>query len=118
VWWQQIHLDALWPMAQGGPGGFGLCGIHATVNLTERVQVFLGPGVILLRLPTADGSQTWSTGADWGFSYRLGDFNLPGANRPVRLHVNLARVWVLGSAPLPVPAELYLAGFSLSFRPR
>src|SRR5262245_24676688 len=93
AWWEHIHLDALWPMAQAGSSAFGVCGVHTTLDVSKRVQVFVAPGAILMRFPSASGGQTWTPATDWGFSFRLVDIRLPGTRRPSTLHLNLARVW-------------------------
>jgi hypothetical protein len=118
VWWQHVHLDALWPMTQGSSGMFGVVGLHTTIKVTGRVQVFVAPGAILMRVPDASGSQQWKPATDWGFSYRMFDFTMPGMRRQSTLHVNLAKVWLLGSTEnlAGVNSEMYLAGFSLTFR--
>jgi hypothetical protein len=119
LWWERVHLDALWPMTQSGSSAFGLAGTHATFSVTKRFQVFMAPGVILMRLPMlVGGDQTWSFATDWGFSYRLADFTLPAMRRPSTLHFNIARVWVLGAGGQSMPGELYLAGLSLTFKQR
>jgi hypothetical protein len=118
VWWEHVHLDALWPMTQSGSSAYGVLGVHVTLHVTERVQLFLAPGAILMRVPTQDGSQAWTLATDWGFSYKMFDFTMPGLRRPSTLHVNLARVWVLGDANQLLNRELYLAGFSLTFNER
>jgi hypothetical protein len=117
VWWEHFHLDGLWPMTQSGSSAFGVFGFHLALNVTERVQVFLAPGAIVMRVPSGDGSHTWTTATDWGFSFKLFDFSLPVTRRPSTLHFNLARVWLLGGRrELPLSRDLYLAGFSVSFR--
>jgi hypothetical protein len=118
AWWEHIHLDALWPMTQAGSSAFGVCGVHTTLSISKRFQVFLAPGAILMRLPAADGSQTWSPATDWGFSYRLANLRLPGTRRPAALHLNIARVWLLGTSAVPIERDVYLAGFSLTFKQR
>jgi hypothetical protein len=118
VWWEHIHLDALWPVTQVGSNAFGVCGVHATLNLTQRAQIFIAPGAILMRLPALEGGQTWTPAADWGFSYRLFDLRLPAMQRASTLHLNIARVWILGMSRVPMAGELYLAGFSLTFKSR
>ena len=118
VWWEHIHLDAFWPMTQVGSNAFGVAGVHTTLPLTKRMQVFLTPGAILMRLPAISGGGTWSAATDWGFSYRLFDFRMPAVGRPSTLHFNMARVWVLGGGGVPMPGELYLAGFSVTFKSR
>jgi len=118
VWWQHIHLDALWPMTDGASGVFGVVGVHATIPVGGRVQMFVAPGAMLVRLPGIDGSQEWQPATDWGFSYRVATFVIPGMARPSILHLNLAKVWLIGGTPLPASFDsgMYLAGFSLTFR--
>jgi len=118
VWWQHVHLDALWPMTQGTSGMFGVLGLHTTIDLTGRIELFLAPGAIVMRVPGPSGNGEWKPATDWGFSYRLADFTMPRMHRPATLHVNLAKVWFLGgSDSVPgVSNDLYLAGFSLTFR--
>jgi len=82
IWWQHVHLDALWPMTQGTSGVYGVLGLHATVDLTGRVQLFLAPGAILMRVPGPSGNGEWRPATDWGFSYRLADFTMPRIGRP------------------------------------
>jgi hypothetical protein len=117
-WWERIHIDGLWPMTRAGSSAFGVAGMHTTLHVTKRFQVFLTPGLILMRLPALDGTPTWSAATDWGFSYGLVDFRLPATRRPATLHLNFARVWVLGSTSLATTGEMYVAGFSLSFKQR
>jgi hypothetical protein len=117
-WWERIHVDAFWPMTQAGAGGFGVVGAHVTVRVAGRLQIFVAPGAIVMRLPALDGSQRWTPATDWGFSVRLFDFRMPGLDRASTAHFNLARVWVLGEKGIQVPGELYLAGFSLTFKRR
>jgi len=117
LWWERVHVDALWPMTQSGTSAFGVAGMHATMHLTKRFQVFMAPGVILMRLPVL-GRQTWSVATDWGFSFRLADFRMPGMQRPATVHFNTARVWVLNTGGPPVSGEIYVAGLSLSFKQR
>jgi hypothetical protein len=117
-WWERVHVDALWPMTKAGSSALGVAGMHTTLHLTSRVQVFLTPGLILMRLPSLTGDMTWSAATDWGFSYRLTNFRIPATTRPAALHLNLARVWILGSSAVLMPGEVYLAGLSLSFKQR
>jgi len=118
VWWQHVHLDALWPMAQSGSSIFGVLGMHVTLPLTRRTAVFVAPGAILVRLPSGAGERRWSTATDWGFSYRLFDFTMPVNRRPATIHLNIARVWLLGSRPQTTSRDLYLAGFSVTLAPK
>ena len=118
VWWQHIHLDALWPMTQGTSGVYGILGLHTTIDLTGRVELFVAPGAILMRVPGPSGNGEWKPATDWGFSYRVANFTMPRMQRPATLHVNLAKVWLFGKAEEAsgVQSDTYLAGFSLTFR--
>ena len=118
IWWEHIHIDALWPMTQAGSRVYGVAGLHTTLQVTRRFQIFLAPGAMMMRLPTADGKERWSPATHWGFSYRLTDFRFPWTSRPTTLHMNIARVWVLGQSQLPTAGEMYLAGFSLTLKNR
>ena len=117
-WFERLHADALWPMTQAGSSAIGIVGAHATVHVTNRFQVFLTPGVMMMRVPALTGGTTWSAATDWGVSYRLFDFRIPGARRASALHFNMVRVWMLGGNGLQNPGEMYLAGFSMSFKRR
>jgi hypothetical protein len=42
---------------------------------------------------------------------------MPATRRPVTLHLNIARVWLFGQREdVPGQSDMYLAGFSLTFR--
>jgi hypothetical protein len=118
LWWERVHVDALWPMTRAGSNAFGLVGLHTTVHLTKRFQGFMLPGFILMRAPGLDGSQDWSAATDWGFSVRLFDLRVPIAGRPGSVHLNMARVWMLGNSNVAAASETYIAGLSLSFKQR
>jgi hypothetical protein len=118
AWWEHVHLDAIWPMTQAGSSTIGIAGMHTTVHVTDRFQVFLAPGAMFMRVPSVTGEMTWSGAADWGFSYRLIDFRMPLMQRASTLHINLVRVWLLGQHAVESPGEIYLAGFSVTFRKR
>jgi hypothetical protein len=117
-WWERVHVDAYWPMTRSGSSAFGLVGMHATMQIAKRIQVFMTPGIILMRVPTLDGDHTWSAATDWGFSYRLFDFQMPVLRRATSAHINMAKVWMLGNnADLTsISSDMYVAGFSFTFR--
>lgn len=117
-WFERIHVDALWPLTQVGSSTLGIAGTHATVNVTKRFQIFLTPGLMMMRVRALTGGMTWSAATDWGVTYRLFDFRLPGVRRASTLHFNMVRVWMLGGNALQNPGEMYLAGFSMSFKRR
>ena len=118
MWWERVHVDALWPMTRAGSDAFGVIGVHTTVHVTKRFQVFLLPGFILMRAPGLDGTMNLSAATDWGFSFRLFDLRVPLAKRPGSVHLNMARVWMLGNSTMAEAGETYLAGLSLSFKQR
>ena len=51
VWWEHVHFDALWPMTQLHGSVFGVVGMHATIEVAGRFQIFVAPGAILLNVP-------------------------------------------------------------------
>jgi hypothetical protein len=114
LWWEHIHLDALWPITQSRGTAFGLFGTHLTIDVTGRLEVFGAPGFIMLTMPTATG-RDWAPATDWGIAYRLGTFPLPGSTGRATLHLNLARAWVLGAAGAVFSRTVDLVGLSLTF---
>jgi len=119
IWWSRVHVDAIWPITQSGSTAFGIAGVHVAVPVSGRFQVFVTPGAILMRMPTMDGGSALSAATDWGFSFRVTDFRLPGFRQTHNLHFNMARVWLLGQpAGVVTPGDLYVAGFSFTFKRR
>jgi len=115
VWWEYVHFDALWAMPQVGASVFGVLGMHATVQVAGRFQVFVAPGAILLNLPNGK-SREWRPATDWGMAYRIVDFTFPGTRRRASLHLNLARAWVLAGPSNVIKSSIDLAGFSVTFK--
>jgi len=115
LWWEHIHLDALWPMPQWGSGVLGVVGMHASVDVAGRFQVFVAPGAIVLNLPNGQ-TREWKPATDWGIGYRLLDFTFPGTDRRASLNLNLAKAWVLADPIGAFPATVDLLGFSLTFK--
>ena len=118
IWWEHVHLDAMWPMAQTGNSVFGVLGMHATVDVAGRFQVFVAPGAILLSLPNGPDSRELRPAVDWGIAYRCVDFTFPGIERRASLHINLARAWVMTGPTNLLKANVDLVGFSLTFKKR
>jgi hypothetical protein len=114
VWWEHVHFDALWPMTQVGDSVYGVVGMHATIEVAGRLQIFVAPGAILLNLPRDGSSREWRPATDWGFAYRLTDFTLPGVGRPATLHINFAKAWLLGGPGNLAQTSVNLAGFSIT----
>jgi hypothetical protein len=115
VWWEHIHLDMLWPMTQSGSSAYGVVGVHATIEVAGRFQVFVAPGAIVMNLPNGRNSRDWQPAADWGVAYRLFDFKFPGTRQLGRLHLNLAKAWIFTGEQRVVQSSINLAGFSLTF---
>jgi hypothetical protein len=116
VWWEHIHLDGLWPMPQWGSGVFGVVGMHASVDVAGRLQVFIAPGAMVLNLPNSQNSRDWKPATDWGIGYRLFDFTFPGTDQRASLNLNLAKAWVLADPIGAFPSTVDLAGFSITFK--
>ena len=113
-WWNSVHLDALW-LTPNVPASYGVVGIHATLKVVGRWQVFVAPGAILLNVPTQRGAREWVPATDLGFSYRLFDLALPG-RRQGTLHLNVARAWILGDSSGLIGQTADLAGLSLTLK--
>jgi hypothetical protein len=114
VWWQHVHVDALWPLMRAQDSGFGVFGTHVTMDVHGRFQIFTAPGFIMLNVPSING-RVWTPATDWGFAYRLGTFSFPGTAGRATLHVNFAHAWVFGGADTTVNGNVDIAGFSLTF---
>ena len=114
-WWNHVHLDALW-LAPNVSASYGLVGIHATLKVAGRWQVFVAPGAIFLNVPTSDGGRAWMPATDLGISYRLFDLTLPGSQRQGTIHLNLARAWIMGGSGSVITSTVDLAGFSLTLK--
>jgi hypothetical protein len=116
VWWEHIHVDGLWPVPQWGSGVLGVVGMHASVDVAGRLQVFVAPGAIVLNLPNGQNSREWKPATDWGIGYRLFDFTFPGTEQRSSLNLNLAKAWVLADPIGVFPGTVDLVGFSLTFK--
>jgi hypothetical protein len=114
VWWEHLHFDALWPMTQLHGSVFGVVGMHATIEVAGRFQIFVAPGAILLNLPKDANEREWRPATDWGIAWRLGDFTMPGTDRRASLHLNLAKAWLLGGPGGFTNTSIDLAGFSVT----
>jgi hypothetical protein len=117
LWWEHVHLDAMWPMMQAGSSVFGVIGMHATVDVAGRFQVFVAPGAIVLNIPTETSTREWRPATDFGFAYRLFTFQFPHSHRRANVHFNFAKVWVLGNVGnLGLRTAVDLGGFSVTFQ--
>lgn len=114
TFWNHVHADALW-MTPNSSASFGAVGIHVTLKVAGRWQVFVAPGAILLNVALPDGTRAWQPATDMGFSFRLVDLTLPG-KRQGTLHLNVARAWILGGPESLLNSSVDLAGLSLTFK--
>lgn len=114
TFWNNVHADALW-MTPNSSASFGAIGIHVTLKVAGRWQVFVAPGAILLNVALPDGTRSWQPATDMGFSFRLVDLTLPG-RRQGTLHLNVARAWILGGPESLLSSSVDLAGLSLTFK--
>ena len=114
MWWQHIHVDALWPIMQSRGTAYGMFGTHVTMDVAGRFQVFVAPGFIMLSAST-DARREWTPATDWGFAYRLSTFRFPGSNQKAALHVNVARAWILSGGAALFKSSVDLVGLSITF---
>jgi len=106
-----LHADALWVPASTGNDALGLIGGHLTVANVGRMYFFGPPGVMLVRVPSADGTK-FSPAFTWGFSFYLIDFHPPGSRHTAQLFVNLTKVWTQGD----VRMGMDMGGLSVSWK--
>ena len=116
TWWENVHVDLMWPALQAQAGIYGVLGTHITTEVGGRLQVFTAPGAMLLNVPSRNGGRVWKVAANYGIGYRLMDFSLPGG-RPAELHLNLAKMWLVSDATeLAVGRTIDVIGFSVTFK--
>ena len=116
IWWEHLHVDVLWPAMQWRTSTYGVIGMHAATTVRGRFQAFVAPGVMLLNLPSRNGTRAWKVAVNYGIGYRLVDFVFPG-KRLASLHVNAARAWVMSDVSEVVTGRTVdFAGFSLTFK--
>jgi hypothetical protein len=116
IWWEHVHVDALWPALQWQASVYGVVGTHATTTVKGRLQVFIAPGVMFLNMPARNGSRVWKFAANYGIGYRLAEFNFIGKRQGV-LHVNLAKAWVVSDvSDVVVDRTMDFVGFSMTFK--
>jgi hypothetical protein len=118
TFWEQVHMDVMWPAMQVHSHTYGVIGMHVTTTVKGRLHVFIAPGAMLLNLPAADGTRVWRVATNYGLGFHLLDFTFPG-NRLASLHLNLAKSWILSDVTdLIVGRTMDVAGFSITFNKR
>jgi hypothetical protein len=93
---------------------YGVIGVHATTHVKGRFEIFLAPGAMLVRVPVRGGGHAWKVATNYGITYRLGGFTLPGGRRAL-LHVNLAKAWIFAMGDLPTDSTDFI-GLSMTFK--
>lgn len=119
VFWERVHVDALWPITNTGAFKYGgLVGIHLTLIDLGRLELFGLPGFMLMSLPDGRGGRQLKPGADLGLSVRLIDFRAPRAKQLYSLHLNLANVWtsVDSGFGFGLKAQMSIAGLSITLK--
>jgi hypothetical protein len=116
LWWEHVHLDMLWVMPQPGVRVYGVVGVHATMEIGRRFEMFIAPGAILMNLPSAKGGREWTAATDWGIAFRVFDFQVPGTHQRATLHANLAKAWVLANPTVLGKRSVDLMGLSVSLK--
>lgn len=106
----RIHLDGLWATTSTGRS-YGLIGSHLSLVDVGRVQVFGPPGVLVLSVPSDNGSRRLELGYTWGLSIRLSDVRLFG-DKDMSLFMNVSKVWLSGGGSYDI------VGLSLARRAR
>jgi hypothetical protein len=112
TWWEHLHLDGGWPAMQANI--YGVIGVHATTHVKGRFEIFLAPGAMLVRVPTKGGGHAWKVATNYGITYRLTGFALPGGRRAL-LHVNLAKAWLFAMGDIPTDSTDFI-GLSMTFK--
>jgi hypothetical protein len=115
TWWEHVHLDAGWPAIQSSLSLYGVLGMHATTTVKGRFQVFVAPGAMLLNVPTRDGGRAWKIATNYGIAYHLARFRFPGSTRQARLHLNIAKAWLLSAGPDVPTKSTDFVGLSITF---
>ena len=116
TWWENVHIDLMWPDLQWGSSIYGVVGMHHSTTIKGRLQVFTAPGTLLLNLPSYNGTRTWKVAVNYGIGYRLFEFGLFGS-RPAELHFNLAKTWIVSdTSDVGVGRSIDVVGFSLTFK--
>lgn len=113
-WWEHVHLDGGWPAMQANLSIYGVIGVHATTHVKGRFEIFLAPGAMLVRVPVRGGDHAWKVATNYGITYRLTEFSLPGGRRAL-LHLNLAKAWLFAMGDVPTDSTDFI-GLSMTFK--
>jgi hypothetical protein len=110
---EHMHFAGLWTdlQAHSGPSAYGLAGVHATIDIHGRWQIYAFPGVMAVSVPNRQGERITTIGYDWGFAVRLFDLRVPYFNIPAKAHINVVKVWVP-----EVGQKIDMVGFSFTLK--
>jgi hypothetical protein len=113
----RLHLDGLWTTTSSDVRYYGLVGSHISLVDVGRVQFFGPPGILLLRMPTGNGTHQIRVGYTWGMSVRLTDLRLLAPTKNVTLFLSVTKCWTVGSSTDRLrPGGFDIAGFSIAPR--
>ena len=121
TFFQRVHLTGLWVRARyPAPSAYGVVGMQIGVFETGRFTL-PAIGAMVVLIPDGEGGHSLKPATTMGFGYRLLDFVPPMMKTQVSLHLNVARVQVLGvqdAQMLPGMSSVNLLGFSVSRKRR
>jgi hypothetical protein len=111
----RLHIDGLWSTTSSDERYYGLVGSHISLVDVGRVQFFGPPGILLLRMPDADGTHEIRVGYTWGMSVRLADLKLLAPTKNATLFLSITKCWTVGNnADRLRPGGFDIAGFSIA----
>ena len=92
---EHLHFASLWTnLDVGGARAYGLAGVHATIDVRGRWQIYALPGVLAVSVPNLQGRRSVTIGYDWGMAVRLFNARVPYVGIPLKVHLNLVQVWM------------------------
>ncbi len=117
---QRVHIDTFYTAAQfPSPQVYGIVGVHVGLVPLGRCQVNVIPGTMVMTVPNGRHRQLDVAVNLGGGSCKIGSFTFPGTAQRGQLHLNLARVHIMGQNSEQVllgGADLTLVGFSLTLK--
>lgn len=116
TWWEHLHMDMLWPSMQAQNAMYGIAGMHMSLTVKGRFEMFGAPGAMFVNVPTQNGGRAWVVATNYGLGYRLFDFTLPGG-RAANAHVNFAKAYLMSDVPGYMGKKTVdFVGFSISLK--
>lgn len=116
TWWEHMHVDMLWPSMQAQNTMYGIAGMHLSLTVKGRFEMFGAPGAMFVNVPTQNGARAWVVATNYGLGYRLFDFTLPGG-RAANAHINFAKAYLMSDVPGYMGKKTVdFVGFSISLK--